>query len=1440
MNKVISLDALKRLVLTPLGVLINRKVDKVAGKGLSTNDYTNEEKEKLANLSTEGLASEEYVDNAVSIGVANLVNSAPETLDTLGEIATAMQENEEVVDALNVAIGNKVDKVDGKDLSTNDYTNEDKEKLDGIEIGAQVNIQSDWSVTDETSMAYIKNKPKEIIIDEELSDTSINPVQNKIVTEAITNLNTLVGTTPVSTQIDTAVANLVDSAPETLNTLNELATALGNNENFATTVAEQIGALEVKVGDKTVIEQINTAIDALPTELMANVKDYGAVGDGVSDDTAAIQRALNENDAVYAPPGTYLLTSSLNFQRNRIRFHCEGELKVDNCAAIHITSHANNIYVKAINSVTDYTGYGIQIGAAGVQPYYNNIDLGNLTKLKYGLWFTPNGENSGVAYTTIRFKEISAERCIYFNPGADSGSFINENTFYGGALTGYHPIYTEKGGATDPFNGNKFNNIGLEWCDNGMVLNWFQYNHFNSCRFSKWENYWTNFITFDSTSYGNVFNYIGYVYVNQLSQPVYENSSIGNYFDGYLRYSEDDSDGIDIGRRGYYYYGNIIVKDEDGFGDYISLSDENATLFNYSSQPYAIEGRTYHITTIGKEITLDIPNGYWYNQAMYFYVLINCESGKPNITIKHGNDGRLVTLTEAGLYKVECNNLKGWSAYKIDGSNESSIATIAGQIGALESKVGDTSVSEQINTAIDELTYTATDVGAIPNEAGVIQTDRLSADAQAYLTGGPYLGISYDGSSRLDITQGKHLYAMRLKNDNTINLNTWLINHATYNGEYLFNGTDIEGPMKLTGRSDFIGGIHGDEVMTDARFIVDGVDITNGGAVELNDAHVLTAYITSTIYDVDSTNALFTRNKTLTFTENKLIVENKWTYIGGEGNTIERWPGCGLYPVYKDMMLGYTIDNKFYTADEVATTTPNMYFHNITFWAGGTNINIKALDGCAGQQYRGWVQYFGDEERPRVKVYFDTFSPEASAYTLFNGDSLEASFCVTVSGVREHDTPSRSSTYVDVREGTTNIIPLHPVGVTHNATGVKESLISYTGVQYQVTSGDETTEGRAQLVLGNNIPVGTAGNKTGRLSLYSANGVTSGTLLQEDSTSPYVTNILPAKGGVLLSEGNYNNYAIPKTGGTATGNITLDGGTSGLNFRTVRSINNSAYESRQSLTYDAAAVFQLVKDNTVVNTMNVYEDQTKFSKPINVTGGSTGDNATQTRTNLGAASQSDLNALSTRVDGLRVGGRNLIRNSASMTGGSWLAWSDAGDGALTRTLKNDLIYKWDINVAGATEDKWSNISVQCGSTTDKIVTTGDVLTLSVWYYIDSTKTAIDSNVYFDLQTCDSTGAVVGGDALNVSADNLVKDQWARLAMTYNVWNANEKYVKLAFGLRKNGNISFSMPKLERGNLITDWSLAPEDFTLEGLGLKTETWTLTMADGTTVTKNVVVV
>jgi hypothetical protein len=62
--------------------------------------------------------------------------------------------------AMNTELyGDKVDKVTGKDLSTNDFTNALKAKLDGIQNFAEVNVQPNWLQTDVTADDYIKNKP---------------------------------------------------------------------------------------------------------------------------------------------------------------------------------------------------------------------------------------------------------------------------------------------------------------------------------------------------------------------------------------------------------------------------------------------------------------------------------------------------------------------------------------------------------------------------------------------------------------------------------------------------------------------------------------------------------------------------------------------------------------------------------------------------------------------------------------------------------------------------------------------------------------------------------------------------------------------------------------------------------------------------------------------------------------------------------------------------------------------------------------------------------------------------------------------------------------------------------------------------------------------------------------------------------------------------------
>lgn len=59
--------------------------------------------------------------------------------------------------ATTSALDLKVDKIAGKDLSTEDFTSELLTKLSGIETGAQVNVQSDWSATEGATL--ILNKP---------------------------------------------------------------------------------------------------------------------------------------------------------------------------------------------------------------------------------------------------------------------------------------------------------------------------------------------------------------------------------------------------------------------------------------------------------------------------------------------------------------------------------------------------------------------------------------------------------------------------------------------------------------------------------------------------------------------------------------------------------------------------------------------------------------------------------------------------------------------------------------------------------------------------------------------------------------------------------------------------------------------------------------------------------------------------------------------------------------------------------------------------------------------------------------------------------------------------------------------------------------------------------------------------------------------------------
>lgn len=77
-------------------------------------------------------SAKEYIDKAVE----QILNGSPEALDTLKELADAIGNDPNFAATVTKQLGQKVDKVTGKGLSTEDYTTAEKQKLAGIAAGA--------------------------------------------------------------------------------------------------------------------------------------------------------------------------------------------------------------------------------------------------------------------------------------------------------------------------------------------------------------------------------------------------------------------------------------------------------------------------------------------------------------------------------------------------------------------------------------------------------------------------------------------------------------------------------------------------------------------------------------------------------------------------------------------------------------------------------------------------------------------------------------------------------------------------------------------------------------------------------------------------------------------------------------------------------------------------------------------------------------------------------------------------------------------------------------------------------------------------------------------------------------------------------------------------------------------------------------------------------
>lgn len=96
----------------------------------------------------------DFIKNKPALGDLAAKNTVDKT-----DLAADVQASLGKADTAIQSVDNKVDKVDGKGLSTEDYTTAEKNKLAGIAAGAEVNVQSDWAQTNTGADDYIKNKP---------------------------------------------------------------------------------------------------------------------------------------------------------------------------------------------------------------------------------------------------------------------------------------------------------------------------------------------------------------------------------------------------------------------------------------------------------------------------------------------------------------------------------------------------------------------------------------------------------------------------------------------------------------------------------------------------------------------------------------------------------------------------------------------------------------------------------------------------------------------------------------------------------------------------------------------------------------------------------------------------------------------------------------------------------------------------------------------------------------------------------------------------------------------------------------------------------------------------------------------------------------------------------------------------------------------------------
>ena len=172
--------------------LVNKKyVDDVKASIVvptKTSELTNDSNFLTEHQSLSGLATETYVNDKV----AGIVNSAPETLDTLQELATALGNDANFATTVSTQIGKKVDKVDGMSLTHNDLTDELKANYDAAYTYSQAK-HSYNDLTDLPTIPSIDGLATEEYVQNAIASAGTGGSDVATDEEVKTTINTILG-----------------------------------------------------------------------------------------------------------------------------------------------------------------------------------------------------------------------------------------------------------------------------------------------------------------------------------------------------------------------------------------------------------------------------------------------------------------------------------------------------------------------------------------------------------------------------------------------------------------------------------------------------------------------------------------------------------------------------------------------------------------------------------------------------------------------------------------------------------------------------------------------------------------------------------------------------------------------------------------------------------------------------------------------------------------------------------------------------------------------------------------------------------------------------------------------------------------------------------------------------------------------------------------------